>query len=123
MLRSLPEWFELERPLRDLVEVARAMPTFVAKDESIAVGFATLRPQTRDTIEIIAMGVMPDRHRHGIGRALVEAASRFALSKGARLLYVKTLGPSHPSLEYARTRAFLRVPRLHPDRGDDCNLG
>jgi len=55
------------------------------------------------------MEVLPDWHRRGIGRALVEEACRFALDQGVRLLQVKTLGPSHPSEQYARTRTFYET--------------
>lgn len=72
-------------------------------------GFATVKPRTPQAAEIIAMGVLPEWQGCGIGRALVEEASRFALTQGARLLQVKTLGPSHPSEHYARTRAFYEA--------------
>jgi len=55
------------------------------------------------------MEVLPDWHRRGIGRALVEEACRFALDQGVRLLQVKTLGRSHPSEHYARTRTFYET--------------
>jgi len=57
----------------------------------------TLKSQTPQAPEIVATGVLPRWQRCGIGRALVEEASRFVLTPGARLLQVKTLGPSHPS--------------------------
>jgi ribosomal protein S18 acetylase RimI-like enzyme len=52
------------------------------------------------------MAVDPAHHRQGIGRALVGAAASSAAERGERLLQVKTLGPSHPSEGYRRTRAF-----------------
>jgi GNAT superfamily N-acetyltransferase len=109
VMRALPHWFELEGALLELVEAARASPTFIATEEGGEVGFLTLKAQTRQAAEITAMGVLPSWHRHGIGRALVEEACRFAGDRGAFLLQVKTLGPSHPSEEYARTRAFYEA--------------
>ena len=90
-------------------EAARTCPTFVATNESDDIGFLTLRFQTHEAAEITAMGVLPEWHRRGIGRALVEEACRFALDQGVRLLQVKTLGPSHPSEHYARTRTFYET--------------
>ena len=55
------------------------------------------------------MGVLPDRHRRGIGRALVEAAAADAAAQGTRLLHVEDAGPSHPSVGYARTRSFYEA--------------
>ncbi len=106
VMRALPQWFELEEPLLEYVEAARTLPTFVAVEQSVDVGFLTLEAHTPEAAEIVAMGVLPDRHRHGIGRALVEAAVEYTRSRDVRLLQVKTLGPSHPSTHYARTRAF-----------------
>jgi len=53
--------------------------------------------------------VLPDRHRRGIGRELVEAAAAQVAANGTRLLQVKTLGPSEPSADYARTRSFYEA--------------
>jgi GNAT superfamily N-acetyltransferase len=105
-MRALPQWFGLEEPLRHYVQAARTLPTFIATENSAGVGFLTLKPQTPVASEIFALGVLREWHRHGIGRALVEAAVQFAQSQGVRLLQVKTLGPSHPSENYARTRVF-----------------
>jgi ribosomal protein S18 acetylase RimI-like enzyme len=105
-MRALPQWFGLEQSLLDYVEAARTLPTFIAEEDSVHVGFLTLKLHTPQAAEILAMGVLPAAHRRGIGRALVEAATQYALSQSAHLLQVKTLGPSHPSENYARTRAF-----------------
>jgi N-acetylglutamate synthase-like GNAT family acetyltransferase len=109
VMRALPQWFELEAPLRDLIETARTSPTFIAKNDSGVVGFLTVERRTPQAAEITAMGVLPRWHRHGIGRNLVAEASGFALSQGLRLLQVKTLGPSRPDEYYARTRAFYEA--------------
>jgi GNAT superfamily N-acetyltransferase len=109
VLRALPDWFELEGALLELVQAARTSPTFIATEEGGDVGFLTLSSRTQEAAEITAMGVLPEWHRRGIGRALVEEACQFALDQGARRLQVKTLGPSHPSEQYARTRTFYEA--------------
>lgn len=107
VMSALPRWFGLEEPIRGYVEAARNWPTFVAEEEGDhVVGFLTLKQHTPYASEIIAIGVMPDRHRHGAGRLLVETAAAVAKDRSEQLLQVKTLGPSHPSEPYARTRAF-----------------
>jgi GNAT superfamily N-acetyltransferase len=108
-MRALPRWFGLEGPLRDYADAARRLPTLVAREGPACVGFLTLAQRTPEAAEILAMGVLPDRHRRGIGRRLVEAAAERAAAAGARLLQVKTLGPSHRSEHYARTRAFYEA--------------
>ena len=42
----------------------------------------------------------------GVGRVLMEHAERFARSLDARIMLVKTLGPSHPDPAFAMTRTF-----------------
>ena len=91
------------------MEAARTSPTLIATEEGADVGFLTLKVQTRQAAEITAMGVLPNWHRHGIGRALVGEAFLFARNQGARLLQVKTLGPSDPDVNYARTRSFYEA--------------
>ncbi len=54
----------------------------------------------------MSWGVRPAHHRHGAGRALVEAAAAHARGQGARFLTVKTLSARDPDPGYARTRAF-----------------
>lgn len=109
VLRSLPRWFGLEEPLLAYVEEAASLPTFIATVDGSDVAFLTLKRHTPVAAEISAMGVLPDRHRQGVGRALVESATEAARAGGARLLQVKTLGPSHPSEAYAATRRFYEA--------------
>jgi len=109
VMRALPRWFGLEEPLLAYVEAARRLPTLIAVEGAVDVGFLTVEQQTASATEIVAMGILPDRHRRGIGRRLVESAADRAAASGVTLLQVKTLGPSHPSESYARTRAFYEA--------------
>jgi GNAT superfamily N-acetyltransferase len=109
VLRALPPWFGLEEPIVGYIADARRLPTFVAVEGGRDVGFLTLVRRTPAAVEIHAMGVLPDVHRRGFGRALVEAAVAEAGADRMRLVQVKTLGPSHPSEHYARTRSFYEA--------------
>ncbi len=108
LARSLPAWFGIEDGLQDLRACAERGPGYVALINGSVAGFVTLDRPFPETVEITWMAVSPDRHRQGIGRALVEAVIGEARVSGARLLHVKTLADSHPSPEYARTRAFYQ---------------
>ncbi len=55
------------------------------------------------------MAVLPEVHRSGLGRALVAAAEGYLRERSFELLQVKTLGPTHPSDEYRRTRLFYEA--------------
>jgi len=55
------------------------------------------------------MGVRPELHRHGAGRALMERAAAHARAHGIRFLTVKTLSARDPDPGYAKTRAFYEA--------------
>jgi GNAT superfamily N-acetyltransferase len=57
-------------------------------------------------VEIHLMALAPEWHRHGVGRALVEAAESDMRDAGIRLPEVKTQGPSRPDEGYTRTLQF-----------------
>jgi ribosomal protein S18 acetylase RimI-like enzyme len=109
VMRALPESFGLEESLLEYVEAARTLPTLIASEATRDVAFLTIKQHTAGSAEILAMGVLPDRNRRGIGREMVEAAAAQVAANGTRLLQVKTLGPSHPDVHYARTRAFYEA--------------
>ena len=103
VLRALPEWFGIEDATRAYIDDVAGLPTFAAADGA---GFLSLRRHGSRAAEIHVMGVLPDRHREGVGRELVRAAEAWCAESGIELLQVKTLADSHPSEHYARTRAF-----------------
>ncbi len=104
--RALPAWFGIEEGLEDLRHCAETQEGVVAIADGEAIGFVTLTIHFPETWEITWMAVHPDWHRRGVGRRLVEAAVERCRAEGATTLLVKTLADSHPSPEYARTRAF-----------------
>jgi ribosomal protein S18 acetylase RimI-like enzyme len=77
-------------------------------------GFLALRHHNPVASEIHVLAVRRDHHRSGIGRALLRGAETGLARRAARLLQVKTLGPSHPDPGYARTRAFYSAMGFLP---------
>jgi len=106
VLRDLPDWFGVEEATRAYIEDAAGLPTFAAPPDG---GFLCLKQHTPRAAEIFVMGVRRDRHRQGVGRALVAAAETWCRARGIRYLQVKTLGPSHPDEGYAATRRFYEA--------------
>ena len=121
LLRSLPEWFGIESSNAGYVAAARTLPTYLAWPEAAQAaeltrgrdpqpaGVLLARQHVPAAAEIHLLAVDPDRHRRGAGRALVEALERDLIAEGARLLQVKTLGPSEPDAGYQRTRRFYEA--------------
>ncbi len=103
LLRALPEWFGLEDPIVQYVRDAESAPTYLATDcgTGEVVGVILMHRHYPEAAEIHLMAVDPQWHRRGVGRALVEAVERDLVASGARMLQVKTLGPSEPDEHYA----------------------
>lgn len=120
LLAALPDWFGIESANEAYVRAAGRLPTYLAADATgTVVGALLVERRFPETAEIHLLLVEPSRHRQGAGRALLAAAEADLRAEGVRLLEVKTLGPSHPSEPYARTRrfyaamGFLPVDELH----------
>ncbi len=94
ILRALPEWFGIEAAIRRYLAEVDTLPTFLAVIEEKAVGFLTLKYHFEHAAEIYVMGLRPDSHRHGLGRALVVRAEELLRSNG-----VEYLGRKHENFE------------------------
>jgi GNAT superfamily N-acetyltransferase len=106
ILRALPDWFGIEEAIEHYAADMRRMTTLVARRDGRLLGFLSLNRHNDSTVEIHVMAVDQEHHRQGVGRALVDAAERWSRERNYRLIEVKTLGPTHPSEHYRRTRAF-----------------
>ncbi len=114
ILRSLPEWFGMEQSNIQYIKDVEVLPTFLAFMDDKAAGFLTLKQHNEYAAEIHIMGVLPEAHRKGIGRALLTKAEDYLKQNGIEYLQVKTLGLSHPDRHYARTRAFYFAIGFRP---------
>jgi len=108
VLAGLPDWFGLPDSTAEYVRVSRGLPFWAAVEGGRTVGFAALRETAPQTAEIYVMGVLPDRHRAGLGRKLFQALYRYARERGYAFLQVKTVQEGHYP-EYDRTNAFYRA--------------
>jgi GNAT superfamily N-acetyltransferase len=102
VLEALPGWFGIEEAVRQYVRDVAELPTFAVGRDA----FLSLKLHNEAAAEIYVMGVRPERQGQRLGSALVLAAESFLRPQGVEYLQVKTLGPSHPSTHYARTRRF-----------------
>ena len=106
ILRSLPEWFGIEASTLEYIKSTDTHPTFVACFNKQIVGFLTLKEHNTKSWEIYVMGVYPKYHRQGIGTLLIKCAENFLRDGSCEYVHVKTLGPSHKDINYAKTRKF-----------------
>jgi GNAT superfamily N-acetyltransferase len=105
---QLPEWFGQPDSNAKYARRAEVLESYVAAVGGDPCGLLLLKRTSPISAEIYWMAVTPARHRQGIGRALVRAASEAARSSGAKYLFVATLHPDDPYEPYARTREFYR---------------
>ena len=86
----------------------------VASVDGKDVGFLTLVRHSPYAAEIYVMGVLPQYHRHGIGRQLLAQAERTLAAEGVEYLQVKTLSANKADEGYKRTRAFYLASGFRP---------
>ena len=114
ILRSLPAWFGIEKAIVHYSTEIDHSPTLLACKAERVIGFVSLKQHTPYSAEIYVMGILPETHRKGIGRALINQAQEWLKSRDVEYLQVKTLGPSHSDENYAKTRAFYEAMGFRP---------
>lgn len=119
ILRALPDWFGIESALVEYVQSTETFPTFVIEEEGQITAFLTVHLHNPRSAEIHVMGVRPDRHRAGLGRALVRHAEAWLRERRVEFLQVKTLGPSRACEPYDRTRRFYESVGFVPLEEND----
>jgi len=114
ILRALPEWFGIEEATQHYIDIIDELPTLLAKVGEQTVGFLSLKQHSPQSAEIYVMGVHPETHRKGVGRALLKNAETYLHQQGVEYLQVKTLSPAHPDPGYAKTRAYYLAMDFRP---------
>ena len=105
----LPQWFAQSAPNRHYARQAEVLDGWVARMAGRPCGLLLLERHSAVSAEIHWLGVEPDHHRHGAGRALVGAVERQLRGERAKYLFVQTLHPDVDYEPYRRTRAFYEA--------------
>ena len=82
MLKKLPDWFGIPEATQEYINESSNLPFFCAIDDTKAVGFISIKENNKYTAEIYVMGVLPDYHKRGIGRALFNTSIKWAKEQG-----------------------------------------
>jgi ribosomal protein S18 acetylase RimI-like enzyme len=114
ILATLPHWFGIAASNQAYIRDVETMPMWAANDSGRLLGFLALGRPTPHVFEVHVMGVKPEQHRHGVGRALIDAAVAHAKAHGIRFLTVKTLSARDSDAGYAKTRAFYTAMGFVP---------
>ena len=126
IVRGLTEWFGIEEGIAEARGYLETQKGFVAEEHGRLLGFLTWASEFPESLEMTWMAVAAHAHRRGIGRHLVDALVQEAGRSGCEMVLVKTLAETHPSPEYAATRAFytsmgFRRLTVLPELWDEAN--
>ena len=114
ILAALPTWFGIPASVEDYAATAERNPTVVGSCRDADVGLATIVRHSEYAAEVYVMGVLPEYHRRGVGRAMLRHVEAALAADGIEFLQVKTLSPSHPDEGYRKTRAFYLAYGFRP---------
>jgi len=125
ILESLSDWFGIPESREEYIKDSEDQPFFAVFIEGRPVGFLCLKETGKDTVELSVMGVLKEFHRHGMGRALFEAAKDYSIKNGYQFLQVKTVQMGRYA-EYDNTNHFyismgLKEFEVFPKLWDECN--
>ena len=110
VLGDLSDWFGFEDVNAAYVRDVAELPTFAIGDDA----FLALKVHNPRAAELYVIGVRRDRHRQGLGTALLDSAEAYLRARDVEYLQVKTLGPSYPDEGYERTRRFYETRGFVP---------
>ncbi len=114
ILNSLPNWFGRPESTQIYINESSKLPFFVAYDGAKPLGFVSMKESSKYAVEIFVMGVLPNYHKKGIGKSLINKVLQWAKENEYEFLQVKTLDESHPDIYYARTREFYKAVGFKP---------
>jgi ribosomal protein S18 acetylase RimI-like enzyme len=110
----LPTWFGVQQSVEDYVAVADGSPSVIASVGGGDVGFLTLVDHNPYASEVYVMAILPDYHRRGIGRKMLQHVETSLARTGVEFLQVKTLSARSPDEGYEKTRAFYLAYGFRP---------
>ena len=106
VLRSLPQWFGIEKALLMYADDSARLPTFAVVDGARVLGFVSLLQHFPHAWEVHCMAMRAEARNQGHGRALMARVERWLADQGVTLLQVKTVAATSSSPAYAQTREF-----------------
>lgn len=115
VLRRLPEWFGNEKALCDYVIGVADLPFWAAVDQDgNCVGFISIKIHYGTTGDVYVCGVLPEYHKKGIGKKLMNSAEDYLKQSGCKYVIVKTLSEMADYEPYERTRKFYLKVGFEP---------
>jgi diadenosine tetraphosphate (Ap4A) HIT family hydrolase/GNAT superfamily N-acetyltransferase len=114
ILDALPSWFGIPEAVDSYVSMADSSPAVIASVDGADVGILTTVVHNPYAAEVHLMAVLPEHHRRGIGRSMLEHAEQALVRAGVEFLQVKTLSANRSDDGYEKTRAFYLACGFRP---------
>lgn len=106
VLADLSEWFGQPESNRCYCEQVKQFRFLAIVHENSEIGFASLKQNTPNVVELYVLGIFQKYHHRGFGKLLMNYIVNDLKGKGIQYLEVKTLAESAESLAYQKTRSF-----------------
>lgn len=106
ILDNSPEWFGNKESVNEYISNIVNYPFIGVYDKDEAIGFYSLRPENKNTLDMYVLGIKKKYHRQGIGTNLQKYANEYAKKNGYKFLIVLTLSKAHKDKGYKATRDF-----------------
>ena len=91
----------------------------LARDKSVSVGCADLRPRSDDVCEMKRLNVKPEYRGAGLGRKLAEKIVKLGIKKYIQIMQLDTLSSMYRAIGLYKSLVFVvTIPyydNLHPD--------
>ena len=125
VLENLTDWFGNHAAREGHIRESAGKIFLCACCDENPVGFLYLKETGKHTAEIAVMGVLPEFHRRGMGRNLLQAAKEICHKKGYHFMQVKTVKMGVYE-EYDCTNRFYQAMEFQefeviPDFWDEAN--
>ncbi len=114
VLRSLPNWFGIEKAILDYIEGVSSTDFLAAYEKTQILGFISLKKHFENTYEIYVMGVMSEYQRMGVGACLLNESESLLRKSKIKFLQVKTLSADRLDIYYDQTRKFYLKNKFIP---------
>ncbi|MBN9542910.1 MAG: GNAT family N-acetyltransferase [Alphaproteobacteria bacterium] len=111
---QLPEYFGIMEANENYFNGIFQKTNFAAKYNNEYVGLLSLEFPYSNNSNVYWMGILPNYHNKGIGKKLLQYASKYSLEKGTASITVETLSPNQNDHNYYKTYQFYRSFGFHP---------
>lgn len=108
ILKALPQWFGISSAIDEYITESLHKQILCVYDQSVLIGFLTLKETSKQTIEIYVMGIKKEYHHQGIGKHCIYLVCKYAIKKNYKVVQVKTLSPKVKNTYYLRTYNFYK---------------